>query len=196
METHVEPEALPKTEALGRRFPRVPFQIPVRLTRLATGQVLELMARDVSAGGLFVETVIPFPVGEIFRLTIPDAPEGFDEVAVARVAWRRAFTPSRPAGMPPGIGLAFVLMRPASRRSLAAVVDSGGVRAPEPAQLPAPVPARAPAPPPAPRDLGSLVPAPFAPDDMIDLGPGAWLLLAALSLAATAMLLSGLQPLP
>jgi Tfp pilus assembly protein PilZ len=196
METHVDPETLPKQDVHARRFARVPFNTPVRLTRLATGQVLELMARDLSHGGLFVETVIPLPVGELFRVSVPDAPEGFDEVAVARVAWRRAFTPSRPAGLPPGIGLAFLLMRPADRRALADVVDAGGVRLPE-TSLPAPVPSRTPvAPPPAPRDLGHLVPGPFATDDLVDLGPGAWLLLAALSLAATALLLSGLQPLP
>src|SRR4051812_2961615 len=97
--------------AQSRRFARVPFDAPVRLIRHATGQSLELAALNLSESGLFVETVIPFAIGEVFRLSFPDADGGFEEVAAARVAWRRAFQPQRSIGQPPGVGLSFVFMR-------------------------------------------------------------------------------------
>ena len=186
-------------EARGRRFPRVPFHTPVRATRISTGQSLELMAENLSETGLFIATVIPFPVGELFRLDFPDEPEGFAEVAVARVVWRRAFTPSRPAGMSPGLGVAFLLMRPAERRALTLLVDAGGVQPPAPPKTEM-RPARS-APPPAPVPRGmpvlpALTTGPSVGEEIIDLGPAGWLLLAALSMAAVAALLAGLQPLP
>ena len=189
MEQHTEQEL--SYEPRARRFPRVPFRVPVRVTRLATGQVLELMALNLSETGMFLETVIPFPVGELFRVNLPTAPADFEEVAVARVVWRRAFTPSRPAGMAPGIGIAFLLMRPADRRALAAVVEDGGV-APEPVYEP-PRPSRSPEAPPPDRSAPALSP---TMTDVIDLGPMGWLLLAAMSMAAVAALLAGLQPIP
>lgn len=191
----ISPSSSLSLDTRARRFPRVPFHTPVRVTRLSTGQTLELMAQNLSETGMFVETVIPFPVGELFKLTFPDSPEDFGEVAVARVVWRRAFTPSRPAGMPPGIGVAFLLMRPGDRRALTGLVDAGGVQPPAPAKEDAPRPARS-APPP-PRAL-PMLPAGVGPasDEVIDLGPSGWLLLAALSMAAVAALLAGLQPLP
>lgn len=196
METTL-PSSLP-LEARARRFPRVPLHTPVRVTRLATGQTLELMAQNLSETGIFIETVIPFPVGELFKLSFPDAPEDFGEVAVARIVWRRAFTPSRPAGMPPGLGVAFLLMRPGDRRALTQLVDAGGVQPPAPPRGEAPRPARTAPPPADPRPLPSMFPATAgaAGDDVIDLGPSGWLLLAALSMAAVAALLAGLQPLP
>jgi hypothetical protein len=137
--------------------------------------------------------VIPIPVGELFRVAFPTSPGGFDEVAVARVAWRRPFTPTRPAGMAPGLGFAFLLMRPGERRALEALVEEGGV---PPAEQPRTPPNRGPSPPPPPtREMPLLVGNSFG-EDVIDLGPTGWLLLAALSMAAVAALLAGLQPLP
>lgn len=171
----------------------MPFHVPVRLTRLSTGQVMELMAQNLSASGVFVETVIPFPVGELFRVSFPTSPGDFDEVAVARVAWRRPFTPSRPAGLAPGIGIAFLLMRPAERRALETLIDEGGIAPAEPERMPPP---RAPAPP-AETTLPRQLVIPAGPgEDAVDLGPTGWLVLAALSMAAVAALLAGLNPVP
>lgn len=192
----VEPnteQPVPHEEARPRRFPRVPFHVPVRLTRLATGQVLDLQAQNLSESGLFVETVIPFPVGELFRLRFPTSPGDLEEVAVARVVWRRAYTPSRPAGTRPGLGIAFLLMRPAERRALGILVEEGGVAPPEPERQPPP---RAPDPPPPETSASPLLAAGPLADEIVDLGPTGWLLLAALSMAAVAALLAGLQPLP
>lgn len=191
MESHTEPEVASSQTLRARRFPRVPFHAPVRVTRLSTGQALEFMAQNLSASGMFVETVIPIPVGEFFRVAFPTSPGGFDEVAVARVAWRRPFTSSRPAGMSPGIGFAFLLMRPAERRALEALVEDGGV---PPVEQPRKPPNRGPSPPPT-RDMPLLIGNSLG-EDVIDLGPTGWLLLAALSMAAVAALLAGLHPLP
>lgn len=193
MESPTEQEKIVSSQQVrARRFPRVPFHVPVRLTRLSTGQTLELMAQNLSASGLFVETVIPVPIGELFRVSFPTSPGGFDEVAVARVAWRRPFTSSRPAGTAPGLGIAFLLMRPAERRALEALVDDGGVA---PAEPPGRAPGNHAPPPAATREIPLLVGSSLR-DDVIDLGPTGWLLLAALSMAAVAALLAGLQPLP
>ena len=196
VEPNTEQPTVPQEEVRARRFPRVPFHVPVRVTRLSTGQVLELQAQNLSQSGMFVETVIPFPIGELFRVRFPTSPGDFDEVSVARVAWRRAFTPSRPAGTQPGIGVAFLLMRPAERRALGQLVDDGGVAPREPERRPPP---RAPAPPPereVPVSASPLFAGGPVGEDVIDLGPTGWLLLAALSLAAVAALLAGLHPLP
>lgn len=192
MESHTEQEVVSSQELRARRFPRVPFHVPVRVTRLSTGQTLEFMAQNLSASGMFVETVIPIPVGELFRVAFPTSPGGFDEVAVARVAWRRPFTASRPAGMSPGIGFAFLLMRPAERRALELLVEDGGVA---PVEHPRTPPNRGPSPPPPTREIPLLIGSSLS-EDVIDLGPTGWLLLAALSMAAVAALLAGLQPLP
>lgn len=186
----------------SRRFCRVPFDAPVRLTRHSTGQVLELQATNLSETGLFVETVIPFTPGELFRLDMPGAPDGFESVAVAKVCWRRPFSLNRAPGLPPGIGLMFLLMHPTDRQALHALVENGGIA---PAPRPKTTPART-APVALPKPVGETRPVQVPPpqlrwkpigiDDQaaIDVAPFGWLLAIALALAAMASLLVGLQP--
>ena len=186
----------------ARRFCRVPFDAPVRLTRHSTGQVLELQASNLSEGGLFVETVIPFAPGELFRLEMPGAPSGFDTVAVAKVCWRRPFSLNRSPGLPPGIGLMFLLMRPSDRQALHELVEDGGIApSPRPATRPArsaPLPATV-----EPSKLPAVAPPPpqlrwrpvgVEDTTAIDVAPFGGLLAIALALAAMASLLVGLQP--
>lgn len=175
----------------SRRFARVPFEVPVRLTRNSTGQTLELAASNLSEGGLFLETVIPLIPGELFRLTFPSQPGELESIAAARVTWRRAFSPSRLPGEPPGAGLSFLFMSAEDRQALRALVESGGVAAPRP-------PARAPV---APRLLEPVQPTPLSslvePSEtlsMMDVGPFGWLLVVALAMAAVASLLLSMQP--
>lgn len=179
----------------GRRFGRVPFDAPVRLTRVATGQTLELQGVNLSENGVFVETVIPFSAGELFRLHFPGEPEGLGEVAAARIAWRRAFSPNREPGQPPGVGLSFLFMSLDDRFALHTLVEAGGV-APQPAS-------RAPSSrvPVAPRVIDEDLPQPlpslaWSGDTMelMDVGPFGWLLVVALAMAAMASLLLGMQP--
>ena len=183
----------------SRRFARVPFDAPVRLTRLSTGQSLELAGVNLSENGLFLETVIPFAHGEIFRLSFPSADGGFQEVSAARVAWRRPFSPERAPGQPPGVGLSFMFMRPDDREALRTLVEEGGV-APRP--MPRTVASRAPV---APHVLGDEEeeaprPAPVTswgdPDamELMDVGPFGWLLVVSLAMAAMASLLIGMHP--
>lgn len=193
----MELELEQRQSARTRRFGRVPFFVPVRLIRISTNQVLELQASNLSESGVFVETVIPFTVGEVFKLVIPSAPGGFEEVAVARISWRRPFSSARGTGAQPGIGISFVMMRPAERRALAQLVEAGGVAAPPP---PRTIASRSPV---QPRVLVLDRPAP-PPERFVlaghsaamDVGPAGWLLVAALAAAAAASLLLGLQPLP
>ncbi len=193
-----------RTDVQTRRFVRVPFQAPVRLTRMSTGQELELQAVNLSENGLYLETVIPFAMGEVFRLAFPTAPNGFEHVAAARVVWRRGFATNRVAGQPPGIALAFLMMRPSDRQSLTQLVEDGGII---PARTHHTIPSRAPV-------ATRIVPRDDQPDrdsvtrpsfrlttasgpdamEMMDAGPFGWLLLLALALAALASLLVGLQP--
>lgn len=185
MEAHADLE-----RAQHRRFARVPFDCRVRLTRLATGQSLELDAVNLSEGGIFVQTVIPFPVGELFRVAVLDerAPEDFAEVAAARVAWRRPFTNTREPGEPPGIGIAFLLMSPDDREGLSRIVEDGGL-APRARPIAAPVAPIAVEEP----VLPALVDGAEA-IELDDVGPFGWLLVIALALAALASLLLGMHP--
>lgn len=190
-----------RTDVQTRRFVRVPFQAPVRLTRMTTGQELELQAVNLSENGLYLETVIPFALGEVFRLAFPTSPNGFEGVAAARVVWRRGFATTRVAGQPPGIALAFLMMRPSDRQALTQLVEDGGIIPPRTHQT---TPSRAPV---ATRIVPEDDPEPVTrpsfrlktaggPEtlEMLDAGPFGWLLVLALALAAIASLLVGLQP--
>lgn len=188
-----------RTDVQTRRFGRVPFQAPVRLTRLSTGQELELHALNLSENGIFLETVIPFSEGELFRLSFPTAPSAFEQVAAARVVWRRPFGATRAPGHPPGVALSFVMMRPDDRQALATLVANGGIVPPRVRTTPsrAPVAARI-----VPTDAKhpDLPKMRFANTnggatvEAMDIGPLGWLLVLALALAALASLLLGLQP--
>lgn len=173
----------------ARRFGRVPFDAPVRLTRHSTGQTLELSGVNLSENGLFVETVIPFAIGELFRLSFGEV-----EVAAARVAWRRPYLQPRSAASPPGIGLMFLLMHPSDRAALRGLVESGGIApSPKPRTIPSRVAPVANAPHPPPQMRWQLA---GGEAEMLDVGPVGWLLALALAMAAVASLLVGLHPIP
>lgn len=191
-----------RTDVQTRRFVRVPFQAPVRLTRMTTGQELELQAVNLSENGLYLETVIPFALGEVFRLAFPTSPNGFEQVAAARVVWRRGFATTRVAGQPPGIALAFLMMRPSDRQALTQLVEDGGIIPPRTHQT---VPSRAPVATrivPEEPERETVTRPTFrlqhagGPDtlEMMDAGPFGWLLVLALALAGIASLLVGMQP--
>jgi uncharacterized protein (TIGR02266 family) len=87
-----------------RRATRVDVEVPVRFrTRRGTGTGV---TKNIGAGGLFVATLRPVPVGDrvVVRATIPgdSAPVEF----LAEVRWSRSFQDldDRPAGL----GLRFV----------------------------------------------------------------------------------------
>jgi hypothetical protein len=183
-----------RADTQARRFARVPFDAPVRLVRHSTGQALELQAHNLSENGVFVETVIPFATGELFRLSFPTHPCSLEEVAAARVSWRRPFSTSREPGQPPGVGLSFLFMSLEDRQALHVLVEAGGVpprasaraassRTPvAPRVIPASDPARL--------TFGSA----GETAELFDVGPFGWLLIVTLALAAVASLLLGLQP--
>ncbi|MGB9600690.1 MAG: TIGR02266 family protein [Myxococcota bacterium] len=63
-------------------------------------------AKNISAGGLFVPTVNPKPVGERFKLkfTLPNS--NHEIVVLAEVVWNRTFSNS--SEFEPGMGIKFV----------------------------------------------------------------------------------------
>ncbi len=177
-------------ETQTRIFSRVPFDVPVRVTRTSTRQALDLRASNLSERGLFLETVLPFAEGELVRLHFPTRPGGFGAVAAARVAWRRPFGPDLPVGTAPGIGIAFLMMSPDDRLALRRLVESGGIgRSPSSAtpRLPA-APWSVPGFASRIARVGLLGRADAA---TLETGPNAWALAVALLLAAAASLLLG-----
>jgi uncharacterized protein (TIGR02266 family) len=73
-----------------RRSHRTPLDVPVRFHRKATMEEAPGHARDISVGGVFVETVDPYPFGTevIVHVQLPGHKE---EMALAGlVRWTRA----------------------------------------------------------------------------------------------------------
>jgi type IV pilus assembly protein PilZ len=73
-----------------RRFLRTPLDEPVTFTRKGTTEVLKARAKDVSVGGMFVETptVPPFGTEVTIRVKLP---HGKDELSLpGLVRWVRS----------------------------------------------------------------------------------------------------------
>ena len=90
-----------------RSFPRIEFVEPVRLS---TGQsTLELMALNLSCGGIRLETNRPLPTGTRVSLSF-ETGGGPIAVAVGEVVWRRPFEPISIDGELPGMAIRFVAL--------------------------------------------------------------------------------------
>lgn len=59
-----------------RNHPRASLSLPVQLRADGSEEVVSYVTRDVSAGGLFIETDAPLPVGATVSLVIHVSPPG------------------------------------------------------------------------------------------------------------------------
>ncbi len=93
-----------------RRGPRIPLSGELVIFVESTGQFLERHGKDISEGGMFLESPAPPPAGTRLRFLIQPAGGSGLIRGLAEVAWRRETDegPGRPAGM----GLRFLSMNP------------------------------------------------------------------------------------
>jgi len=108
-------------EALGTtrgRPRRVDVRVPVDIL-CSKGIRLSGKTRNVSEGGMFVETALLLPVGSPVRCGL--ALEESSIEVIGRIAWSRPRRPYDPAGM----GIQFVGFEDGARRVLHEVVESG-----------------------------------------------------------------------
>ena len=90
--------------------------ISLRMRPLDVKQLVEMYTRDISSGGMFVETTTLLSLGDhaVFELIHPEVREGFRLPCVVRHVSK---DPSRP-----GLGLEFVGLDDTARRELHAFV--------------------------------------------------------------------------
>jgi len=103
-----------QVDSLRRKGRRIPVDFPVDIA--FEGGWISGMARDISRGGVFVETGSPFELDELVDIRL--RPERFDEPETlgARVAWRRS------GGSSAGVGFEFRFTTPLRRRRLESLV--------------------------------------------------------------------------
>ena len=72
-----------------RRHPRVPFDGPVEFAQKGAGERIAGQCKDISLGGMYVQTPRPSPFGAelIVHVTLPSSPTPFAIPAVVR--WAR-----------------------------------------------------------------------------------------------------------
>ena len=105
-----------------RRDPRVEIATAVRIRYPSLERLAHEMCRDMSVGGMFVESMAPPPVGTRleFEIGIPlRQPKTVTGEGI--VAWRRRAGDAD--GRPPGFGVQFVALDPRFRELIYRVVD-------------------------------------------------------------------------
>lgn len=109
-----------------RSLARVPFESEVRI--LQPGEVHRGTARNLSRGGIFVETepIVPTPTELSLEFTLPDLEPPI--TTTAQVAWRRPPGPRGAAGM----GLQFLALDGSSANRIDAFVYENAVYADPP----------------------------------------------------------------
>ena len=98
-----------------RRWPRFSLTAATQVTELNSMARIEGRCTDLSAGGCYVDTLNPFPVGSMVQVVVAQGERKFTGQACV------AFSQS---GM--GMGLAFMEMDSAERESLHAWLDELG----------------------------------------------------------------------
>lgn len=104
-----------------RKSPRFAMSASAEMLELRTRTRLIGRASDLGAGGCYIDTVTPFPVGTSLVLNLKS--EGHNIHAMANVTYAHS-------GM--GMGLAFAEMTPTQRGNLAAWLRELGGEAPKP----------------------------------------------------------------
>ncbi len=79
---------------------------------------------DLSSGGLYIKTELPFDVGEDLMLTFTLSEQNKEKVSCrARVAWvNNKKDPSKPK-LPPGMGVEFVDLSPEDLASISSFME-------------------------------------------------------------------------
>lgn len=115
------PSAAPFVGANRRTAPRVPLVVEVRVLLPDFASFVREVCRNVSIGGMFVQTPTPPPVGSVLRFEL-DLPDRAGVVhGSGEVAWVRS--QDDPPANPAGFGLKFLDVPPTQRDLIFQVVD-------------------------------------------------------------------------
>ena len=151
-----------------RRGPRVPLSGELTIFVESMGQFLERHGRDISEGGMFLESPAPPPLGTRLRFLIQPAGGMGLLRGLAEVAWRRETDKGldRPAGM----GLRFLSMNPEGQELIRRMVAERAAMAGE-APPPQPQPATPPPEEPFPVEAELASPVPPPAEDVFEETP-------------------------
>lgn len=87
------------THDSDQRLPRIPYRVPVVMHPRESSETHEGEARDLSIGGMFIETILPLDPGTVFDIEIPMEPLSYrGAVRVLRSILREAGT-DQPRGL-------------------------------------------------------------------------------------------------
>ena len=102
---------------------RVQFKSAVEVRFNDFGEFVTHFTRNISLGGLFIETPIPRPVGTLvdFRFSLPDGLNLIE--GTGRVVWVRENQDEDEPETHQSMGLRFVSLDPSSRRLIEALVS-------------------------------------------------------------------------
>jgi len=105
-----------------RRHARVPLATRVEILYSTKQNLVDAICRDISIGGMFVESPAPPAVGSRieFELALPTEPPKPARGA-GRVVWRRP--PESAGAAKPGFGVEFEVLDPQFRKLVYRVVD-------------------------------------------------------------------------
>jgi uncharacterized protein (TIGR02266 family) len=98
-----------------RKDRRAPVSLKVRFKSATVDEFIEQYAKDISRGGIFIKSKKPMPVGTLLKFEFQLKDESRLIHGVGRVVWKREEFEAESSEHPPGMGIKFIKMDPASR---------------------------------------------------------------------------------
>src|SRR5882724_2624625 len=107
-----------------RKDPRAKvLTMTVRYKSATLDEFIEHHSHDVSRGGMFIKTPSPFPPGTLLKFEVKIAEDQKVIQGVGRVVWKRE-TETGDKERPSGMGVKFIKIDDASRKTIDSLVDS------------------------------------------------------------------------
>jgi uncharacterized protein (TIGR02266 family) len=107
-----------------RKDRRAPVSLKVRFKSATVDEFVEQYAMDISRGGIFIKSKSPMPVGTLLKFEFQLKDESRLIHGVGRVVWKRDAAVNDEN--PPGMGIKFIKMDPASRQLVEQIVGQRG----------------------------------------------------------------------
>ncbi|MCS6800168.1 MAG: TIGR02266 family protein, partial [Myxococcota bacterium] len=98
-----------------RKDKRAPVALKVRFKSATVDEFIEQYSKDISRGGMFIKSRSPMSVGTLLKFELLLKDETRIIHGVGRVVWKREASESTGEDQPPGMGIKFIKMDPASR---------------------------------------------------------------------------------
>lgn len=105
-----------------RREKRAPVSLKVRFKSATVDEFIEQYSVDISAGGLFIKTKSPMPIGTLLKFEFQLKDESRLIHGVGRVVWKRDENEAKGSDVPAGMGIKFIKMDAESRSMVDRIV--------------------------------------------------------------------------